>query len=527
MIYNAALYCRLSKDDNNVGDSSSIVTQKDMLTRYAHEQNFCIYDVYIDDGYSGTNFDRPAFQKMKQDIESGKVNLVITKDLSRLGRDYIISGQLIEEYFPKHNVRYIAITDGFDSINKYNDIAPFKNVVNELYARDISKKIRSAFETKMKEGKFIGNFAPYGYKKDSEDKNKLIINEETAPIVQYIFKLAEEGYRPIDIARALNEKHILPPALYRCSKNPKLNVDNYSKRKEWTSPNIQKMLKNTTYIGHTAQHKTTKISFKSKVTLANQKKDWIIVENTHEPIIDKQTFEIVQKMIVSRKNPPKSDFKNIFSGIAICADCGSNMSTTGTRKKDSKYNLVCGKYKLYGSKECTNHFIDYDVLYKLVLTNINKHLKITPELRKKILSQLEQTKNNSTGADKRFIELNKRKTEIQIIIQKLYEDNYLGRINEDHFNMVLNSLTKEETQIDAEMSILTHKSNESEYDNYNRFFKLLDNFSDLTELNQDVIRRLIDVIYIYQGSYRTINGIKSKEQKIVIKYKYIGKSIIA
>lgn len=527
MIYSAALYCRLSKDDNNGGDSSSIVTQKDMLTRYAREQNFHIYNIYVDDGYSGTNFDRPAFQQMKQDIENGKVNMVITKDLSRLGRDYIVSGQLIEEYFPKHNVRYIAITDGFDSISKYNDIAPFKNVVNELYARDISKKIRSAFETKMKEGKFIGNFAPYGYKKDITDKNKLIINEETAPIVQYIFKLAEDGYRPIDIARALNEKNILPPALYRCSKNPKLNVDNYSKRKEWTSANIQKMLKNITYIGHTAQHKTTKISFKSKVTLANQKQDWIIVENTHEPIIKKETFDVVQKIIVSRRNSPKSDFKNIFSGIAICADCGNNMSTTGTRKKDSKYNLVCGKYKLYGSKECTNHFIDYDVLYQLVLSNINKHLKITPESRKKILSKLEQTKNNSASTNKRLDSLKKRKSEIQTVIQKLYEDNYLERINKEHFDMMMNSLTKEEAQIDAELSILIHKSNESEYDKYNQFFKLLDNFSNLTELNQDIIRRLIDVIYIHQGSYQTVNGVKSKEQKIVIKYKYIGTTIIA
>lgn len=527
MIYNAALYCRLSKDDNNGGDSSSIITQKDMLTRYAHEQNFHIYDIYIDDGYSGTNFDRPAFQQMKRDIENGKVNMVITKDLSRLGRDYIVSGQLIEEYFPKHNVRYIAITDGFDSISKYNDIAPFKNVVNELYARDISKKIRSAFETKMKEGKFIGNFAPYGYKKDSTDKNKLVINEETAPIVQYIFQLAEDGYRPIDIARILNEKHILTPALYRCSKNPKLNIDNYSKRKEWTSANIQKMLKNITYIGHTAQHKTTKISFKSKVTLATQKQDWIIVENTHEPIIDKQMFDIVQKAIVSRRNPPKSDFKNIFSGIAVCADCGNNMSTTGTRKKDSKYNLVCGKYKLYGSKECTNHFIDYDVLYQLVLSNINKHLKITPESRKKILAKLEQSKNNSANTNKRFEALKKRKTEIQTVIQKLYEDNYLGRINKEHFDMMMKSLTGEETQIDAEISILNKKSNESEYDKYNRFFKLLDDFSNLTELNQDIIRRLIDVIYIHQGSYTNLNGIRSKEQKIVIQYKYIGQSIIA
>lgn len=527
MIYNAALYCRLSKDDNNVGDSSSIATQKDMLTRYAAEQNFCVYDIYVDDGYSGTNFDRPAFQKMKQDIEDGKVNLVITKDLSRLGRDYIISGQLIEEYFPKHNIRYIAITDGFDSLDKYNDIAPFKNVVNELYARDISKKIRSAFETKMKEGKFIGNFAPYGYKKDDNDKNKLVIDEETAPIVQYIFKLAEEGYRPIDIARTLNDKHILPPALYRCSKNPKLNVDNYSERKEWTSSNIQKMLKNITYIGHTAQHKTTKISFKSKVTVANQKQDWIIVENTHQPIIDKRTYEIVQKTIVSRRNPPKSDFKNIFSGIAVCADCGSRMSTTGTRKKDSKYNLVCGRYKLYGSKECTNHFIDYDVLYQLVLSNINKHIQITTESRKKILERLERPHNDSSVTKKRLGALEKRKSEIQTVIQKLYEDNYLGKINKDHFNMMISSLTQEETQIDAELSVLQQKSNESEYDKYNRFFKLLDNFSHLTELDQETVKRLIDVIYIHQGSYQTVNGIKTKEQKIVIKYKYIGKSIIA
>lgn len=315
--YIAGLYMRLSKDDG-AGESSSIKTQRSMLRAYAKEHNFFIYDEYIDDGWSGTNFDRPSFQRMIQDIENKKINLVITKDLSRLGRDYITSGQYTEIYFPSKGVRYIAINDGYDSESPYTDIAPFKNVINEMYARDTSKKIRSAFITKMYAGKYIGNYAPYGYMKDPENKNHLLIDKEAASIVQQIFSYAENGKKPSEIVKILNDRKLPTPIMYRCMNHPNLDVDKFSRKKEWTVSSVSKLLKNVTYIGNTAQRKTTKVSFKSKATIRNSKSDWIIVENTHEPIISKETFETVQRKSQSRTNVKKDKFCNIFSGIAKC-----------------------------------------------------------------------------------------------------------------------------------------------------------------------------------------------------------------
>lgn len=525
MAYNAALYCRISKDDDAKTESASITTQKEMLKRYAMEQGFNIYDFYIDDGYSGTNFDRPDFIRMKKDIESGKINVVITKDLSRLGRNYIVSGELLEEYFPKNRVRCIAISDGYDSDNEYNDIAPFKNVINELYAKDISKKIKSAFITKMKNGKYIGNFAPYGYLKSPSDKNALIINPETAPIVREIFKMAAQGKRPVDIARILNERKIPSPAVYKCKINPHLELDNYTKRREWTGSNIQKMLKNIVYIGNTAQHKTSKISFKSNTTILNDRKDWIIVENTHEPIIDKHTFELVGKILKSRRNAPKSDFKNIFSGIAKCGDCGSNMSLTGTRKKGSKYNLVCGKYKLYGSKECTNHFIDYDDLYKIVLDKINLYLKLTHEQKSKILTELaaNDAKPARIKIERQIQKLEGRKNDILKILKGFYEDKYLGKVSEDFFNDRVSEYEAELNGINTELNSLKNAEETAITDNYKQFADMLDGISEIKELNTEIIHALIDTIIIHDNTYETdAASVKHRIHHIQIYFKFKG-----
>ena len=534
MIYSAALYCRLSKDDNDLGknkiESSSITTQKEMLIRYAKEQGFNIYNTYIDDGYSGTNFNRPAFIKMKQDIEAGKINMVITKDLSRLGRDYIINGELIENYFPKYKIRYIAITDSYDSDDEYNDIAPFKNVVNELYARDISKKIHSAFITKMKEGKYIGNFAPFGYKKDSNDKNKLIINPECAFIVKKIFQLAKDGKRPKDIADYLNYNKTPTPLAFRKKQYPNFSFSNYkSTRNEWTSIGVQKILKNECYIGNTAQHKTTKVSFKSRITLDNKKEDWIVVENTHEAIVSKQDFEIVQTLICSRRNAPTTNFKNIFSGIAKCADCDSNMSTTASRKKGSIYNLVCGRYKLRGSKYCTNHFIDYNELYNLVLETLNKYLKLSDDEKNKIVENLKKKENDTTQNDKRTERLKaitQRLNEIQTVIENLYEDNYLGKISEDRFSKMLKKYEIEESQLKEELQDFQNNCNITDSNKAKNFFKLIEGMTELKELNVDIVNSLIDKIIIHQGFYETdSNGIKKKHQKVEIYLKFISDTL--
>lgn len=529
-MYIAGLYMRLSRDDGTA-ESSSITTQRKILLSYAKENGFIVYDEYIDDGFSGTNFERPSFKRMIQDIENKKINLVITKDLSRLGRDYITAGQYTEIYFPSKGVRYIAINDGYDSNSPYNDIAPFKNVINEMYARDISKKIRSSFLARMKDGYYIGNFAPYGYEKDPDNKNHLVIDDDSAPIVREIFSMACLGKRPTDIATHLNNKGIITPIMYRCEKY-NLNLENYSKytNKKWTSATISKILKSVVYIGHTAQKKTTKISFKSKVIVSNPKDDWIIVENTHSPIIDKKTFDIVQRYSKSRTCQKTKGFKNIFSGIAICADCGKSMSTVGTRKKGSPANLACGGYKLYGTSACTNHFIDYNVLYDIVLKSIQEQLTLSKEDREKLALSIQkeiEKKDRKSNFKSELEKLSKKSADIDKMIEKIYEDNFNNKISAETFDKLL-SKYENERKITSEKIDRIQESRKTENKNsYLDFFKLVDEYTDIKELNQDLLFRLIDRIEISQGSYTRTEKGKIKHQTISIYYRFINTPYIA
>lgn len=447
--YSAALYMRLSKDDEGTAESASISAQRKLLRSYARENGFSIYSEYVDDGYSGTSFNRPAWSRLLEDIEARHVNMVITKDLSRLGRNYIMTGQFTEVYFPGKGVRYIAINDGYDSENQWNDIAPFKNIVNEMYARDTSRKIRSTLQTKIKEGDFIGNFAPYGYQKDPEDKNHLLIDPVAASVVREIFKKAEKGEAPSRIAENLNNREVLTPAMYRCARLPYLNADNYSRRKEWTSGAVCKILANQVYLGHMVQGKTAKASFKSGITLQKPRKDWVVVKNRHEPIISQEVFDRVRKRSVSRRNPAVSGFSNLFSGTAVCADCGRNMSITGARGKTEKRKLVCGGYKLYGSRECTNHFMDYDLLYEILIQEIRILLSFTEREREEIFQELcVDSRRQETDFEKKAgSALKKREREIENIILRLYEDQIKGKIQEERFYKMLAAYEREQKEI--------------------------------------------------------------------------------
>jgi len=341
----AALYMRLSKEDG-AKESQSISTQRRMLKRYASENGFHVIKEYIDDGYSGTNFDRPAFLSMINDIESKVINTVIVKDLSRLGRDYIKSGYYTDVYFPHKRVRLISINDGFDSMQKEDDIIPFKNVINELYARDISRKIRSALKTKMHDGAYIGSFAPYGYRKSPTDKNKLIIDEETSKTVKAIFNLKREGISVSDIADILNKNSIPSPAAYK----------GISSQNKWTASSIYSILRNPVYLGHTVQGKTRKASHKSKSQLYVPKEEWICVKDTHEAIISYELF-----------HSDKSPNDNIFSGKIHCGTCGKKMSIT---RSGNIIYFVCSSYKAHGKQVCESHLIRYDEIIDKVKSDM-------------------------------------------------------------------------------------------------------------------------------------------------------------
>lgn len=299
--YRGAIYLRLSKDDESRKESSSISSQRRLLINYAREHDFPVIKEYSDDGWSGTTFERPAFQEMIQDIKQGKINLVLTKDLSRLGRNYIVSGQYTEFFFPSMNVRFIAVNDGYDSEVSDSDIIPFKNIMNEMYARDISRKIRSSLRTRMEDGSYIGNFPPYGYEKHPGPPIRLVPDPDSSPVVKQIFTLCADNKTPSQIAQLLNAACILSPSSYRRRKYPHLKQSSCPSQGNWTGSTILKILHNPVYLGRMIQGKSRKLSFKSRLTIRNPKELWIDGGNTHEPIVTEELFQTCQAAIESRK----------------------------------------------------------------------------------------------------------------------------------------------------------------------------------------------------------------------------------
>lgn len=420
-----AFYLRLSKDDDNLKESSSISNQRKLLQEYAQKAGFNIVAEFCDDGVSGTTFDRPGFKQLIQAIEDGLINLVLVKDLSRLGRDYIQTGQYTEVYFPSKNVRFIAVNDDVDSDQPFNDLAPFRNVVNEMVARDTSRKIRSSFQTKMKEGAFIGNFAPYGYQKDSLNKNHLIPDPDVSAIVHRIFEMAAFKTSSASIAKYLNEQKISSPAVYRCQKYPHLKLANYTKRKLWSASTIRKILKNPVYLGHNAQGKSVKNSLKSSHVQAKPKQEWIIVENTHEALVEQELFDLANEGAKQRQCVKKDNFTNIFSKIALCADCHHSMSTIGAMPH---VILACGSYKSHGKNICSNHFIDYNDLMQCTREVLSQHVTLGEEEKKLLFEELK--------AELQPVQHDEKVDEINRILDQLYLDYYAGKLSSERFGQL-------------------------------------------------------------------------------------------
>ena len=322
--FKVGIYIRLSRDDGNI-ESDSIISQRSLLNQYIKENNYSLIDEYVDDGFTGTNFERPSFKRMIKDIESGKINMIITKDMSRLGRDYIGTGELIEKYFPNKNVRYIAINDGIDTFidNTNNDIAPFKAIMNDMYAKDISKKVKTSLHSRMKEGLYVSGRCPFGYMKDPNNKNHLVVNNEQAEVVKLIFDLALKGNTYHYIAQKLTKRKIKTPAsYYNYVWNTKCSTECISQEYGvWVDTTIKAILTNRIYVGDVVQGKTKKINYKLKKTVKNKPNDFIIVENTHEAIIDRDTFNYVQTLLPKNVKRPEKKRFYLLDGLLYCGDC--------------------------------------------------------------------------------------------------------------------------------------------------------------------------------------------------------------
>lgn len=395
-----------------------------------------------------------------------------------------------------------------------------------MYARDTSKKIRSAFTTKMRNGAYIAAFAPYGYQKDPADKNHLVVDAQSGEIVKQIFRMAANGALPIEISRTLNTQNVPSPAVYRCMTHDSLDVSLYSQRQEWTSATITKMLRNVVYLGHIAQGKTTKVSFKSHLTVTNPRDKWIVVENTHEALVDEETFDLVRRRTEARTCEKKGEFYNLFSGIAKCADCGRNMSATGTRKKGSPANLTCGGYKLYGADECSNHFIDYNVLYEIVLTSLKEQLSISREERSTILDNLNKRQLSivkQQDHSKEIGDIKKRLRELESIIGKLYDDNAAGRLSDARMNKLLPKYEQEAETLEKRMAAIEVGKDTpvpSEQASREKLDRLLRQFTDITELTPKLLFKLIDHIEVGQGHYEKGANGKVKHQTVRIFYRF-------
>jgi len=520
--YNVGVYCRLSKDDDiRSGESSSISTQKEMLEKYVKDKGWTVFGCYIDDGYSGTNFNRPDFQRMIDDVEDGKVNLVVVKDLSRLGRNYLATGQYTEVYFPDRGVRFIALNDGIDTLNSDNDIAPFKNILNEMYAKDCSNKVRTALRAKKQQGKFLSAHAPMGYQKDPKDKHRLIVEETGSVVVKRIFEMSRSGLGSKKICKILNDEGVPTTRNHRkilLGEEPKPN-------KRWLPEVVIALLRNRTYLGDTVQGMMEYARFGRTPPKIKPKEEWIITPNTHEPLVDVETWEFAQKLIDSRLHPTRSKEVHMFAGLLKCEDCGYTLGYSTQKDKSGDAYYCCGQYRRHGKKFCTNHYIRKDTLEQVVLDDILEYSRLAEWKADELTEQLLKQNGDKDEKEMKILttdlkKLNARYTELDVIMKRLYEDNVTGKLTDDRFNKFLTDYEAEQSGIymkieNAEQEIERIKANKKDTDS---FVKLIRNYTTIKGLDRTVLVELIDKIVI--GQSKTIDGHKTMD--ITIYYRFIG-----
>lgn len=504
-----------------------------MLKQYAEKNSIAIYDYYIDDGYSGTNFERPSFKKMITDIENGRINCVITKDLSRFGRNYLQSGAYIEMYFPQKNIRYIAITDGIDTLNAQEiDIMPFKNILNEMYAKDTSKKVKSAIQSRMKEGTYIGSNAPFGFKKDPTDKHKLIIDEDVRYIIELIYELCLEGKGTQLIAYEMMERKIPRPSAFVQNAEKLYGLTEENKYK-WTHRMVLSILRDPVYCGNMARNKRPTLSFKNSKRVYVPKTDYILVRDTHEGIVSEQVWEQVQDMIEKRKNTNKSGlaYDNIFRGLVRCPNCNYALTPKidSRLKKKELIDFVhfsCSTYKKFGTVGCTSHRIEARDLYNIVLEDIQYHGKMAlssrGDLVQKIAEKIDKEKVDEKKEAIERLEVAKGKlNELDKAFEKLYDDRINEKITERNFNLMNGKLSKNQEQFIEEIQLLEEqiKVVTQTQENCEKFVEHLSKYAKIKELNRYILNQVIDKIYVYEQD--DIDG--EIKQKVEIHYKFIGK----
>ena len=536
-IYNAGIYVRLSQEDMRAGESLSIENQKLILTKYVKEQGWNLIDIYVDDGFSGTSFDRPGVQRLLDDAKVGKINLIICKDLSRFGRNYIEVGRYVDYIFPSYNIRFIALNDNVDTANKDSsalDMMPIVNLFNEWHAASTSKKIKAVIEANAKAGKYRTTFAPYGYVKGDDPNHLPVIDPEAAPIVLRMFQMRAKGITPRHIADAFNDEHIMPPLdhLYKLLGRPCPKKTSHL----WDGTAVRHMLQNPTYLGDLVQLKTTTVSYKNHKNVKRDKEDWIVVPNTHEAIISRELWDKVREVeaSVSQGKKTKRGRVDPLSGFMFCPDCGEKMrlmynnTTNGSKKKPRIYvrqNYNCGTYNRFGKRACKSHYIKMKDMQQIIITDIRARaeLAVTDEeaARAYFMSQKEQYNSEQNEADiKRLNLANKRLAELKTLIPSIYEDKVIGKIPEDVCVSLLEKYHAEQKALDEEVEQISIKLSAAKQDKQDveEYIRRLKKYADVSELTREMALELIE--YITVDEYA-----EDRPRDIHIYYKLLDKPL--
>lgn len=522
-----ALYCRLSRDDELQGDSNSIKNQKSILKKYADDNGFINTEFFVDDGVSGTTFDRPDFQRMITEMDAGRIGTIIVKDMSRLGRDYLKVGYYTEIAFPNAEVRFIAINNGVDSANQQDsDFTPFLNIINEWYAKDTSKKIRAVFKAKGESGKPLCTNPPFGYKKDPDDNNHWIVDEDAAKVVKHIFQLCIEGYGPTQIAHKLKDEEIFTPSYYFKSIGLYPTALITEEPCKWSARTVANILYKQEYLGHTINFKTRRKSYKIKKKIDNDPSEWKIFKNKHEAIIDEDTFQTVQRIRNGRRKRTPLGEMPILSGMVYCADCGAKLYQV--RSKDwnhDKEYMVCATYRKRGKHNCTSHQIRNVDIEKALLYMIQQVTSFARDYQDEFVEVV--TKTNNKELDKKIREYKKeleqsqaRISKLDFFIQRLYEDNVEGKVSDEQFIKMSSTYEKEQQTLISRIIELTSIINDEQEKvvNTNSFLNLVKNYTNITKLDAEIIRTFIEKVYVY--NVYTTQSRKTKKIKIV--FNFIG-----
>lgn len=532
----AYAYYRLSQEEANEGQSSSILNQEKIVRDYCARNGIALLDSFVDDGWSGGNFERPGFQAMMRALESGKANMVITKDLSRLGRDMRESSYYAEQFFPEHQIHYIAIADNFDS-ELENVMAPFQFAMNEVYLRDSSRKVRDVFKMKRSKGEYCA-CAPFGYKKDPKDKNHLIPDEETAPIVTSIFQRSAAGKSCITIAQELSNEGVVTPLKYRALYRDNFTDAGAARATDyWNYTTVKRIIKNEVYLGKTVLGKTRKVSLKSKKKISVPKEDWVVTEGTHVPLVDQMTFDKAQFNLGKGSHDYRQyDHvrKSIFGGIAICSLCGYSLCSSGTVYKGERekyWFLSCNHKSKRFENPCQGVNIRYSDLLELVRQDLNSLINLTDAEIDALVNGVLEEVNGASVEKERESKIEKSQARLKVIsrtIEKLYFDNAEGKLSDSRLEIMVAKLEKEATTLEASLENLTAPSPAAEIrSNYEKFFQLAKQYSRIEVLDRDILLTFIDRIVVGpkilpDGYIKAPRKHASYQQSVTIYYKFIG-----